>query len=165
MAWCIDDGVAGRLSENHFYVTATTSRGRPHLPANAEMECAVALNVDIANVTSAFAAVNIAGPNSRKVLQKVCQDVDFSAAAFPYLGLRTGTIQGIAVRILRVGFVGELGYEIHFPARYGEFMWDLLMQAGQEFSMKPFGCGKPATTAFGKGSYHYQSGYRWHVAS
>ena len=135
----IDDGVAGRLSENHFYVTATTSGVDRIYQQMLKWNAQWRLNVDIANVTSAFAAVNIAGPNSRKVLQKVCQDVDFSAAAFPYLGLRTGTIQGIAVRILRVGFVGELGYEIHFPARYGEFMWDLLMQAGQEFSMKPFG--------------------------
>lgn len=135
----IDDGVAGRLSENHFYVTATTSGVDRIYQQMLKWNAQWRLNVDIANVTTAYAAVNIAGPNSRKVMQKVCKDVDLSNEAFPYLGLREGTIEGIPVRLLRVGFVGELGYEIHFPARYGQFMWDLLMQAGAEFAMKPFG--------------------------
>ena len=135
----IDDGVAGRLSENHFYVTATTS-GVDHIYQQMlKWNVQWRLNVDITNVTTALAAVNIAGPNSRAVMQMVCHDVDLSNEAFPYLGLREGSIYGIPVRILRVGFVGELGYEIHFPARYGEFMWDKLMQAGQLFNMKPFG--------------------------
>jgi sarcosine oxidase, subunit alpha len=90
-------------------------------------------------VTTAFAAVNVAGPNSRHLMQKVCQDVDFSNDAFPYLGLRLGTIHGVPVRLLRVGFVGELGYEIHYPSRYGEFIWDLLMDAGKAFDIQPFG--------------------------
>lgn len=135
----IDDGVAGRLSENHFYVTATTSGVDRIYQQMLKWNVQWRLNVDITNVTTALAAVNIAGPNSRAVMQQVCQDVDLSNEAFPYLGLREGSIYGIPVRILRVGFVGELGYEIHFPARYGEFMWDKLMQAGQAFDMRPFG--------------------------
>jgi sarcosine oxidase subunit alpha len=135
----IDDGVAGRLSENHFYVTATTSGVDRIYQQMLKWNVQWRLNVDITNVTTALAAVNIAGPNSRAVMQMVCHDVDLSNEAFPYLGLREGTIYGIPVRILRVGFVGELGYEIHLPARYGEFMWDKLMQAGQSFNMQPFG--------------------------
>lgn len=135
----IDDGVAARLSENHFYVTATTSGVDRIYQQMLKWNAQWRLSVDIANVTTALAALNIAGPNSRQVMQKVCQDVDLSNAAFPYLGVRTGTIHGIPVRILRVGFVGELGYEIHFPARFGEYMWDTLMQAGQLFNMQPFG--------------------------
>ena len=135
----IDDGVAGRLSDNHFYVTATTSGVDRIYQQMLKWNVQWRLNVDITNVTSAFTAVNIAGPNSRKVMEKVCHDVDFSNEAFPYLGLRLGTIQGIPVRLLRVGFVGELGYEIHYPARYGEFLWDHLIGAGQEFQIQPFG--------------------------
>jgi sarcosine oxidase subunit alpha len=40
---------------------------------------------------------------------------------------------------LRIGFVGELGYEIHFPAAYGEHVWDALLEAGSEFGIRPFG--------------------------
>ncbi|MEB3753325.1 2Fe-2S iron-sulfur cluster-binding protein [Acinetobacter sp. MD2(2019)] len=135
----IDDGVAARLSDNHFYVTATTGGVDRIYQQMLKWNAQWRLSIDIANVTTALAAVNIAGPKSRALMQTICHDIDLSNEAFPYLGVREGTIQGIPVRMLRVGFVGELGYEIHFPARYGQFMWDHLMQAGQAFDLKPFG--------------------------
>lgn len=135
----IDDGVSCRLGEDHFYVTATTSGvtqvHRSMLQWNAQWR----LDVDIANVTSAYAAVNVAGPLSRKVLEKVCTGVDLSAQAFPYLELREGRVGEAPARLLRVGFVGELGYELHVPSRYGEYLWDVLMTAGAEFGIRPFG--------------------------
>jgi sarcosine oxidase subunit alpha len=135
----IDDGVACRFHDEHFYVTATTGGVdgvyRLMLFWNAQWR----LDVDVANVTAAYAGVNIAGPRSREVLQKICENVDLSADAFPYLGVRMGTVAGVPCRLLRVGFVGELGYEIHMPAHYGEHVWDALMEAGQAFGIKPFG--------------------------
>jgi sarcosine oxidase subunit alpha len=134
-----DDGVACRFSEEHFYVTATTSGVdavyRSMLQWNAQWR----LDVDVANVTAAYAGVNIAGPKSRAVLQKVCTDIDLSSEAFPYLGVRMGTVAGIPARLLRVGFVGELGYEIHVPYGYGEALWDALVEAGAAESIRPFG--------------------------
>jgi sarcosine oxidase subunit alpha len=73
------------------------------------------------------------------VLQKVCKDIDLSSEAFPYLGVRMGTVAGIPARLLRVGFVGELGYEIHVPYGYGEALWDALMEAGAAENIRPFG--------------------------
>src|SRR6202008_1407073 len=58
---------------------------------------------------------------------------------FPYLGVREATVAGIKALLLRVGFVGELGYEIHVPASQGEALWDALMEAGREFNIRPFG--------------------------
>ena len=46
---------------------------------------------------------------------------------------------GVHCLILRIGFVGEVGYEIHFPAAYGEHVWDALMEAGQPHGLRPFG--------------------------
>ena len=135
----IDDGVACRIEDDHYYITATTSGVDAVYREMTKWNAQWRLDVDIANVTSAFSAVNVAGPLSRKVLEKVCVDVDLSNEAFPYLGYREGTIEGIPVRLLRVGFVGELGYEVHMPSLFGEKVWDLLMQAGTEFNMKPFG--------------------------
>jgi sarcosine oxidase subunit alpha len=97
------------------------------------------LDVDIAHVTSAYAAVNLAGPQSRAILALLCRDVDLSGEAFPYMGVRTGHIADVPARLLRVGFVGELGYEIHLPAGCGEFIWDRLLEAGRGFDIKPFG--------------------------
>jgi sarcosine oxidase subunit alpha len=135
----IDDGVCARYADNHFYVTATTSGVDRIYQQMLKWNAQWRLNVDIANVSAALAAVNLAGPDSRKVLEKLCGDVDLSADGFPYLGVRTGTVAGIPARLLRVGFVGELGYEIHVPARYGEALWDALMEAGKAEGIRPFG--------------------------
>ena len=135
----VDDGVACRFGENHFYVTATTGGVdnvyREMLWRNAQWR----LDVDVTNVTAAYAGVNIAGPKSRDVLAKLCTDIDLSPEGFPYMEIRTGTVAGIPARLLRVGFVGELGYEVHVPAGQGEALWDALMEAGQEHGIRPFG--------------------------
>ncbi|MFJ2526071.1 2Fe-2S iron-sulfur cluster-binding protein [Pseudomonas capeferrum] len=135
----IDDGVCARLSEQHFYVTATTSGVDRIYQQMLKWNAQWRLDVDITNVTAALAAVNLAGPLSRQVLATVCEGVDLSAEAFPYLGVRLGKVAGIAARILRVGFVGELGYEVHVPARHAERLWDALMQAGTGLGIRPFG--------------------------
>ena len=135
----VDDGVACRLHERHFYVTATTGAAdavyRQMLWWNAQWR----LDVDITNVTPAYCGINIAGPNSRAVLTKLCNDVDLAPAACPYMAVRTGHVADIPVRLLRVGFVGELGYEIHAPASLGEALWDALMAAGTPSGIRPFG--------------------------
>lgn len=135
----IDDGVACRLGEEHFYVTATTGAVdqvyRQMLWWNAQWRMAV----DIANVTAAWAGINIAGPRSREVLARLGGDIDLSPEAFPYLAVRTGRIASMPARVLRVGFVGELGYELHVPAGLAEGLWDALMDAGADLDIRPFG--------------------------
>ena len=135
----IDDGVACRFTEQHYYVTATTGGVGNVYQSMLKWNAQWCLDVDIANVTSAYSAVNIAGPNARNVLAKVCSDIDLDSQAFPYMGVREGTVAGIPARVIRVGFVGELGYEVHIPQHCGEALWDALINAGAEFSIKPFG--------------------------
>ncbi len=135
----IDDGVACRLHDRHYYVTATTSAVDQVYRAMTWFNTQWKMDVDVANVTAAYAGVNLAGPKARDIIQKLASDIDFSKDAFPYMGVRTGQIAGIPVRILRVGFVGEAGYEIHCPSGLGEALWDKLMEAGQPFGLQPFG--------------------------
>lgn len=134
-----DDGVAVRLSDDSFYITATTGGVdnvyRAMLWWNAQWR----LDVDITNVTAAYAGVNIAGPGSREVLEKLCPDIDLSAQAFPANEARTGTVAGIPAYLIRVAFVGELGYEIHVHASQGEALWDSLMEAGKSHDIRPVG--------------------------
>lgn len=135
----IDDGVACRVGEQHFYVTATTGGVdgvyRSMLRLNAEWR----LDVDISNVTAAYCGLSVAGPNSRKVLQSLVDGIDLSSEAFPYLGVRDGKVAGIPARLMRVGFVGELGYEIHAPSGGGEALWDALLEAGSKHDIRPVG--------------------------
>jgi len=135
----IDDGVTVRWAEDHFTVTATTGGVDAVHRRMTWFQAQWRLRVDIANVTGAWAAVNLAGPLSRRVLGRLAPDVDISVEGFPYMGARQGTLAGLPARLLRVGFVGELGYEIHVPAGNGEALWDALMVAGAPDDLRPVG--------------------------
>ena len=90
------------------------------------------------NVTGAYAAMNLAGPFSRTVLEKLTE-INLTPEQFPYLGAREGLVAGIPARLLRVGFVGELGYEIHVPADSALWVWKQIMEAGNDCGIRPFG--------------------------
>ncbi|MGH6720396.1 MAG: glycine cleavage T C-terminal barrel domain-containing protein, partial [Alphaproteobacteria bacterium] len=135
----VDDGVACRFHDHHFYVTATTSGAAAVYQHMLFWNAQWRLKANVTNVTASWAAVNLAGPRARDVLAKVATDVDLSAQAFPYMEVRQGTIAGVPARLIRIGFVGELGYEIHVPASQGEALWDALLAAGREFGIQPFG--------------------------
>jgi sarcosine oxidase subunit alpha len=135
----IDDGVSARLADDHFYVTATTTGVERVYRTMLKWQAQWRLDLDIANVTSAFAAINVAGPNARAVLQAAGCDIDLSPEVFPYLDCQRGHISACPARIMRVGFVGELGFEIHIPALMASHVWDALIKAGTSWNMRPFG--------------------------
>jgi sarcosine oxidase, subunit alpha len=134
----IDDGVIARLSEEHFYFTTTTTGSATVYRELQRLNAEWNMQIGIVNATGAFAALNLAGPRSRAVLGRLTS-VDLSHAAFPYLGLRETEVAGAPVRLMRVGFVGETGYEIHVPAEYALHVWDALMEAGRAEGIRPFG--------------------------
>jgi len=72
------------------------------------------------------------------VLQKLTA-ADTSNDAFPYMAVRELELAGVACRVLRIGFTGELSYEIHCPAGYGLYLWQAIMEAGEEWGIRPFG--------------------------
>jgi len=134
----IDDGVVARIAEEHWYFTTTTTGAAVVYRELQRWNAQWNLRVGLVNATGAHAAVNLAGPKSRQMLRQLT-DIDLDSAAFPYLGVRRGAVAGIPARLMRVGFVGELGYEIHVPAEFGAALWDALMEAGRPFGLKPFG--------------------------
>lgn len=149
----IDDGVAARLADQHFYVTATTSGVDAFLRRLRWWNTQWRMRVDMTAVTSAFAKVNIAGPNSRAILARVCQDLDLSGAAFPFMSVRTATIAGVPARLLRIGYVGELGYEIHVPTSCGVHLWETLSESGKPDGLKPFGMDAQRLLRLEKGHF------------
>jgi sarcosine oxidase subunit alpha len=122
----LDDGTVARLSSDRYFVTTTTS--------NIEMieswfkwwlASNTSLDVAIANITSELAAINIAGPNTRNILQDLTS-TDISTDEFPYMTVKESLIENIPCLMMRIGFVGEVGWEIHLPADYSEYLWDKL---------------------------------------
>ncbi|MBV9052042.1 MAG: GcvT family protein, partial [Hyphomicrobiales bacterium] len=95
-------------------------------------------SVQIRSVTQAYGVLVLAGPRSREVLQKLT-DTDLSSGAFPWLSGKAISVGPIGLHALRVNFVGELGWELHHPIASQNALFDLLMQAGAEFGIKPFG--------------------------
>jgi sarcosine oxidase subunit alpha len=130
-----DDGVGARLGPQHFYLTATTGNAEAVFQWLQLWRTTWRLNATVLNRTSPLAAVNLAGPQSREVLSKLTA-LDLSTTAFPYPALRDGEVAGVSCRLLRLGFVGELGYEIHCPSAYAWHLWEALRQAG---AVQPFG--------------------------
>lgn len=133
-----DDGVVGRLSDDAYYLTTTTGGVNTVYEWLTWWLTSWGWRVHVANVTSSYAAVNLAGPGARDVLTRLT-DLDLSNPAFPYMHLRQARVAGVPACLLRIGFVGEVGYEIHVSAAYGEHLWDSLMEAGAEFGIAPFG--------------------------
>jgi len=134
----LDDGTVARLADDDYYLTTSTGnidfveQWMKWLMTGTD-QC-----VHVVNVTAGIAAVNLAGPNARDILSKITS-VDLSPISFPYMACREGTVADVPAIFLRVGFVGETGWEIHFPAEYGEFLWDVLLDTGKDFNLKPFG--------------------------
>jgi len=134
----IDDGVVARLAEDRFYVTTTTTASSSVYREMQRWAIIWGLNVVLVNATGHYAAMNLAGPQSRRLLAALT-NLDLTEEAFPYLGVREGEILDIPARLLRVGFVGELGYEIHVPAYSAPRVWEGLMQEGRDYPIRPFG--------------------------
>ncbi|MDM8525946.1 2Fe-2S iron-sulfur cluster-binding protein [Desulfococcaceae bacterium HSG8] len=147
----IDDGVVTKCGEDDYYLTTSTARAgmtaewiRYHTRYDN-------WNFHIVNLTDALGVINLAGPNARKVLEKVT-DADVSGTGFPFSAYREFMIRdAISVRAMRLGFVGELSYEFHVPASYMQSLWDILEEAGEEFGIQKFGLDAQSTLRMEKG--------------
>jgi sarcosine oxidase subunit alpha len=137
----MDDGTAGRLAEDHFVVTTTTANA---LPVYHHMEfvrqCLFPdLDVQLISTTEGWAQYAVAGPNSRKVLEKIV-DTDISNEAFPFMACANITVcGGLRARLFRISFSGELAYEIAVPTAYGDVLIRKIMEAGAEYDIAPYG--------------------------
>ncbi len=138
-----DDGTAARLAEDHFVVTTTTANA---VLVYRNMEFArqclyPELDVQLISTTEAWAQYAVAGPNARKLLQKIVDPAfDISNEAFPFMGCGEITVcGGLRARLFRISFSGELAYEIAVPTRYGDALMRRLMAEGKEFDVTPYG--------------------------
>jgi sarcosine oxidase, subunit alpha len=138
----LDDGVTARLSADEYFMT-TTSSGATGVGEWIEswlQGSSIEGRVHVMPATDAFASINVAGPRSRELLSRVTEDVDLDPAAFAYLGARKGRVAGVdGCLLLRLGFTGELSYELHVPAGYGLYVWETLLERGRDLGIAPFG--------------------------
>ena len=113
-----------RLGEQHWYVVTGSAFGAHDMGwirSNSPDDD----TVQIRDLTSANAVINLCGPMAREVLQAVCED-DVSNEAFRYATAREITIGAAPVLAMRIGYVGELGWELHVPTEYTAHVYELL---------------------------------------
>ena len=136
-----DDGVTVRLGAEHFHMTTTTGNAA-HVLDWMESWLQTEwpeLAVYCTSCTEQWAVAALCGPNARELLAELCPDLDLSAEAFPHMTWRAGSVAGLEARIFRIGFTGELSFELNVPAGHGPALWETLMAAGEKYAITPFG--------------------------
>ena len=135
-----DDGTTACLGEQHFFMTTTTDHAALVL-RNMEFALQVTwptLRAHACDVTEQWAAIAVAGPRSRDLLRAMLGDA-VSAERLPFMGITDIPWKGHSLRVLRISFSGELGYELYVPADCGELLADELVRAGEAFDLMPYG--------------------------
>ncbi|MGL5837572.1 MAG: 2Fe-2S iron-sulfur cluster-binding protein [Sphingorhabdus sp.] len=136
-----DDGVTARTGENLYLMTTTTgnaARVLDRLEDYLQTEWPH-LKVWLNSVTEHWAAIVVTGPKARAMLEPLVEGTDLCNEAFPHLSMRECRVAGIAARLYRISFTGELSYEVHIPAQYGRAVWEALIAAGEPFGVTPYG--------------------------
>jgi heterotetrameric sarcosine oxidase alpha subunit len=136
----MDDGTTTRVGEDAFYMTTTTAAAAAVLSHFEFLAQTVwpQLQVQLTDVSDQWGGFALAGPQAREVLATVC-DQDVSHAQFGFMACIDATIAGIAVRVFRITFSGELGYEVHVAADYLSTVWQAVLEAGRAFDLQPYG--------------------------
>ena len=135
----LNDGVCAHLKADTWYMT-TTSTGATTIFEWLQwwLQSGWGEGVHLTDLTDTYSAFNLAGPQSRAVLEKLTER-NLSNKAFPYMRIRSAKIADVPCRLLRLGFTGELSYEVHCPSGYALHVWEALMETGKEFGIAPFG--------------------------
>jgi len=137
----LDDGVTGRLAESH-YMMSTTSGGAGTVWNWLDEWLQTSFpdwDVKITAVTDGYASINVAGPRSRELVGRLT-DIDLTSEGFSYMEVRSGIVAGVEdCFVWRIGFTGELSYEIHIPAGHGLQVWEALLEAGADLGVRAFG--------------------------
>ncbi len=134
-----DDGVVGRLAADRFHVTTTTGGAARvlHMLEDYRQTEFPELHVWLTSTTEHWGVIALQGPRARDVLAPLVAGLDW--ADFPHMAVAECRVAGIAARLFRVSFSGELGFEVNVPASQAPAVWQALMQAGAAHGITPYG--------------------------
>ncbi len=150
-----DDGTVARMGDEHFIMTTTTANAGPVM-AHLEYYLQIVwpeLRVHLASITDQWAVAAVAGPQSRDLLDNLDSNMEFANQAIPFMAWRDGRIGGIPAQVFRISFSGELAYEVAVPADHGHAMWEMLLAAGEELGVMPYGTEALTTLRTEKGHF------------
>jgi sarcosine oxidase subunit alpha len=137
----LDDGVIGRLAPDRFHVTTTTG-GAARVLATMEDFLQTEwpdLRVWLTSTTEQWAVIAVQGPIARDIIAPLIEGIDVSPAAMPHMSVAEGRVLGVTLRLFRVSFTGELGFELNIPADHAAAVWDAVWASGSGRGMVPYG--------------------------
>ena len=136
----IAEYTVSRLAEDRFYLVCTPWAERYNLDVLTRL-LPTDGSVQLHNATLERGCFTIVGPQARELLQPLTE-TDLSTESFPWLTARSATV-GLApdVRLLRVSYQGELGWELYHPISYQRHLLELLLQRERSGGTgpRPFG--------------------------
>ena len=141
-----------RLSEERFWILTGGGMG-PHDLAWISKHAPQDGSVQVHDITASYTAVGVWGPQARSILSALTE-ADVSNKAFPYFTAQSFEIDVIPIVVLRVSYVGELGWELYAPSEFGQLLWDRVWEAGRQYGLVTAGMG-----AFN--SLRMEKGYRF----
>ncbi|WP_404710073.1 2Fe-2S iron-sulfur cluster-binding protein [Sphingomonas sp. MMS24-J13] len=136
-----DDGVAARIAPDRFHVTTTTGGAARVLNMMEDYRQTEWPDLDVwlTSTSEQYAVIAVQGPRARDLIAPFVEDVDLSPEALPHMAFATGTICGVPMRLFRVSFTGELGFEVNVPAGHGLTVWEALWDEGRKYDAVAYG--------------------------
>ncbi len=152
----IDDTIVTRINENRYLVVPNAATA--DIIYHWLHSLSAGYDIEIKNVTEDYTCIAVQGPYAEKTLQKLV-DYDlskikfFHAAVMDYKGLKfeNNELSGEKLFVSRTGYTGEDGFEIVFPNKYAERIWNDLLEAGKEYGIKPCGLASRDSLRLEKG--------------
>ena len=145
------DLTVAKLKADKFLVVVTDTMHR-HAETWLKKNISDGSHAFVTDMTSAYAQINIQGPNSRKLMQKITL-TDMSNKSFPYRHIEEISIGYAKAFCGRMTYLGELGYELFIPTEQALHVYDMIVEAGKEFNLSHAGLKA-------LGSLRMEKGYR-----
>lgn len=145
----LGESIVSRLSANRFYIVSSAGWEDRDIDA---FDQAGIKDADVTNVTERIGVLAVAGPRARATLQPLTE-LDLKTEAFPWLSVRETEMADVEVKILRVSFVGSLGFELHVPMQNLAALYEAVWESGAEHGIADFG-------AYAVDSLRLEKGYR-----
>ncbi|MCB1490723.1 MAG: FAD-dependent oxidoreductase [Rhodobiaceae bacterium] len=144
-----------RLAEDRFYIVTGSNFGvhdsdwiRRNLPSDR--------SASLVEVTSGYGVINLCGPKARDVLEQLAEE-DVSNAAFPFATMQDLNLLAAPVRAIRIGYVGELGWELHVPTEYMAYLYEHLREVAEHFEVADIGYRAIESLRLEKGYLYWSS--------
>ena len=158
----IDDSIVYKVTDDEYLVVVNAGMGGVVARHLGEQAAAKQLAVRLVDLTDQLGKIDIQGPAAPKIMRKVLQSPETAFDKLAYFAFKghfdpASTLaaesrlkDGTPLLLSRSGYTGEVGFEIFVERAHNTTVWNLLMEAGQEFGL--IACGLAARDSLRTGA-------------